>query len=52
MTKAINRQQILALSDQVGTSVNDILKACVQNISSENLIQVLARKCSGRDQHI
>lgn len=33
MTMATNGQQILAASDQVvyfGTSVNDILKACVQ----------------------
>lgn len=39
MTKATNGKQILAVSDKVvyfGTSVNDIFKACVQNISSEN----------------
>lgn len=48
-----NGQQILAVSDQTvyfGTSVNDIFKACVKNGPGENLIQVLARKYSGRDQ--
>lgn len=55
MTMPAKGQQILAVSDQIvhfGTSVNDIFKACVQNSSSENLMQVLARKYSGRDQYI
>lgn len=54
MTNTTNGQQILAVSEQVvyfGTSVNGIFKACMQNSSSENLIQELARKYSGRDHY-
>lgn len=55
MAMATNWQQMLIVSDQVvyfGTSVNYIFKDYVQNSSSKNLIQVLARKYSGRDQYI